>query len=127
MRLSVLRDLAGAGPVPEDVAEQVELSVKYDGYINQQNEIVRRAEGMEHSEIPLDFDFQDAHGIRTEARQKLDQMRPATLGQASPHQWGDACRHIGAHGVFEAGPGRRRTVADSSISGGTAIRFASFP
>ena len=83
MRLSVLRDLAGADPVPEDVAEQVELTVKYDGYINQQHQMVRRAESMEHAEIPMDFDFQDAHGIRTEARQKLDQMRPATLGQAS--------------------------------------------
>ena len=83
MKLNVLRRLTGAEPVEPEVAEPVELLIKYESYISQQNQMVERARRMEGASIPDDFDFSRINGLRTEARHKLERMRPATLGQAS--------------------------------------------
>ena len=83
MRLNVLRGLTGAQPIESDVAEQAELAVKYASYISQQGQMVERAQKMELASIPDDFEFSRITGLRTEARDKLQLMRPATLGQAS--------------------------------------------
>ncbi len=83
MKLNVLRRLTGIEPVEPDIAEQVELQIKYRSYIDQQNQMVERARKMEGASIPDDFDFSQITGLRTEARHKLERMRPATLGQAS--------------------------------------------
>ncbi len=82
MRLATLRGLAGVEPVAAEVAEQVELETLYEGYVRQQDRIVERSRKLEGAPIPLAFDFAAAKGLRTEARQKLEKVRPATLGQA---------------------------------------------
>lgn len=63
--------------------QQVEIEVKYAGYIQRQELEVERFKGLEGKSIPVWLDFQKIKGLRTEARLKLGQIRPATLGQAS--------------------------------------------
>ena len=65
------------------VAEQVEISVKYAGYINKQVDDVARAAHFEHLKLPDDLDYSLVHALSFEARQKLNAHRPETLGQAS--------------------------------------------
>ncbi len=63
--------------------QQVEIEVKYAGYIQRQELEIERFKGLEEKSIPGWLDFQKIKGLRTEARLKLDRIRPATLGQAS--------------------------------------------
>jgi tRNA uridine 5-carboxymethylaminomethyl modification enzyme len=63
--------------------EQVELAVKYEGYIAREHEQVRRAARLEGTRLADSLDYGAVHGLREEARQKLRAVRPATLGQAS--------------------------------------------
>ncbi len=78
------RDLPKANPnLAEDVMQQVEIAVKYSGYIDRQEEEIARFKTIEDKQIPGSFDFNAVHSLRTEARQKLNKIRPATLGQAS--------------------------------------------
>ncbi|MFN3302427.1 MAG: tRNA uridine-5-carboxymethylaminomethyl(34) synthesis enzyme MnmG [Roseateles sp.] len=65
------------------VAEQVEISIKYAGYINKQVDDVARAAHFEHLKLPEDLDYSLVHALSFEARQKLNTHRPETLGQAS--------------------------------------------
>ncbi|WP_343626594.1 tRNA uridine-5-carboxymethylaminomethyl(34) synthesis enzyme MnmG [Roseateles puraquae] len=65
------------------VAEQIEISVKYAGYINKQVDDVARAAHFEHLKLPEDLDYSLVHALSFEARQKLNAHRPETLGQAS--------------------------------------------
>jgi tRNA uridine 5-carboxymethylaminomethyl modification enzyme len=67
----------------EEVIHQVEIALKYDGYIARQENEVARFKGLEDKQIPPEFDYADVPSLRTEARQKLMKIRPATLGQAS--------------------------------------------
>ena len=80
-------DLAPFDPnwpdLPADVAEQVEISVKYEGYIQRQQKQVEDFERMEQRLLPPDLDFHAIQGLRLEAREKLSEVRPANLGQAS--------------------------------------------
>ncbi len=69
--------------ISEEVASQVEISVKYEGYIRRQELEARKAKSLEDKQIPAAFDFQGVPSLKSEARQKLSQIRPATLGQAS--------------------------------------------
>jgi tRNA uridine 5-carboxymethylaminomethyl modification enzyme len=80
-----LMSLSAAGPGTEspDVAAQVEINVKYQGYIDRQQDEIERNEGLETLQLPNDFDYAEVRGLSAEARQKLTQYRPATLGQAS--------------------------------------------
>jgi tRNA uridine 5-carboxymethylaminomethyl modification enzyme len=68
---------------PGDVLEQVELEVKYEGYIRRQHREVERFRKMEERRIPEDFDFAVLRHLRAEAREKLSRVRPVSLGQAS--------------------------------------------
>ncbi len=63
--------------------EQVEIQVKYEGYIKKQLEQVERFNKLEHRHIPEDIDYHMIKGLRMEARQKLNKIKPASLGQAS--------------------------------------------
>lgn len=63
--------------------EQVEISLKYEGYIRRQDAQAQQARRMEHHAIPPETDYLHLQGLRLEARQKLQTIRPATLGQAS--------------------------------------------
>jgi len=67
----------------DTVIEQVEISVKYAGYINKQNEDVERAAHFEHLRLPAELDYSKVTALSFEARQKLAAQRPETLGQAS--------------------------------------------
>lgn len=65
------------------VIEQVEISIKYAGYIDKQNEEVQRALAYEHLKLPADLDYSQVTALSHEVRQKLSKHRPETLGQAS--------------------------------------------
>ncbi len=80
-----LISLPGAGPglLDEETAEQVEIEAKYAGYVARQHEEIERQRGQEHQVLPLDFDYMSLASLSIEVRQKLNQARPATLGQAS--------------------------------------------
>ncbi len=69
--------------LPEEVTQQVEIAVKYEGYIDRQEIDVARFKQLEDKQIPVNFDYNTVHSLRTEARQKLNKIRPSTLGQAS--------------------------------------------
>jgi tRNA uridine 5-carboxymethylaminomethyl modification enzyme len=78
------RDLPSAGPqLDEEIIQQVEINVKYAGYIERQDLEVARFRSLEDKQIPASFDYAVVHSLRTEARQKLSKIRPATIGQAS--------------------------------------------
>lgn len=69
--------------IPQDVAEQVEIQVKYEGYITKQLQQVERMKKMEDKKIPVDLNYEVINGLATEAKQKLKQVRPLSVGQAS--------------------------------------------
>ncbi|MBE6940302.1 MAG: tRNA uridine-5-carboxymethylaminomethyl(34) synthesis enzyme MnmG [Ruminococcaceae bacterium] len=73
----------GAPELDPAVQEQVEISVKYEGYIRRQMAQVEEFEKLEKHTIPEDLDFSGIQGLRLEAREKLDAIRPRNLGQAS--------------------------------------------
>lgn len=69
--------------LPPEVVEQVEIQAKYQGYIDRQRDEVEKSLGHETLPLPLDLDYSEVHGLSFEARQRLAQARPQTLGQAS--------------------------------------------
>lgn len=69
--------------LPEDVVQQIEIIVKYSGYINRQELEVQKFKKMENKRIPEMFDFSTVPSLRLEARQKLSNIRPGTIGQAA--------------------------------------------
>ena len=69
--------------LPADVGEQVEISVKYEGYIQRQQKQVEDFRKMERHKLPADLDYSGIQGLRLEAREKLAAIRPLDLGQAS--------------------------------------------
>jgi tRNA uridine 5-carboxymethylaminomethyl modification enzyme len=69
--------------LPPEVIEQVEIEIKYAGYIDRQHSEIERFKSLEGKQIPSSFDYSSVPSLRSEARQKLTKMRPATLGQAS--------------------------------------------
>ncbi len=85
MHYSDLMKLSVAGhPVgDEKVAEQVEIQIKYSGYIERQSNEVERSKRHEQTRLPEKIDYDQVYGLSVEVRQKLENVRPATLGQAS--------------------------------------------
>jgi len=69
--------------LPEAVREQIEIQIKYQGYIGRQLEQVERAGKLEGTKIPHDLDYSTISGLSTEVQEKLAKFRPDTLGQAS--------------------------------------------
>lgn len=69
--------------LPADVIEQVNINLKYEGYIKRQQQQVEHFKKLEKKMIPSDIDYDDVHNLRKEARQKLKAIRPASVGQAS--------------------------------------------
>ena len=76
-------ELAGPGITDETVKEQVEIQVKYAGYIDRQAREVERHDHYENLKLPASIDYMDVRGLSIEVRQKLNKHRPETLGQAS--------------------------------------------
>ena len=84
LNYSVLAPIDKDRPVlSEEVTEQVEIELKYEGYIKRQMSQVEKFRKMEHKKIPADIDYDAIPSIRIEARQKLKQVRPENVGQAS--------------------------------------------
>ena len=77
------RILEENSPLDIDVKEQVEIQVKYEGYITKSHQQVDRMKKMENKVIPEDIDYSAISGLATEARQKLETVRPLSMGQAS--------------------------------------------
>ena len=69
--------------LPDAVCEEAEIRLKYDGYIKRQEQQVEQFKKMENKLLPEDCDYSDIHGLRLEARQKLNKIKPKSLGQAS--------------------------------------------
>jgi tRNA uridine 5-carboxymethylaminomethyl modification enzyme len=74
------RDLEGPS---KEIWEQVEIQVKYDGYVKRQMEQIERFKRLEEANFPEDFDFRSVIGLSTEVMEKLTKIRPISLGQAS--------------------------------------------
>ena len=70
-------------PLPHDVAEQVNINIKYDGYIKRQVKQVKEFKKLEKKKLPENFDYGQVKSLRIEARQKLNLYQPINVGQAS--------------------------------------------
>ncbi|UXZ05856.1 tRNA uridine-5-carboxymethylaminomethyl(34) synthesis enzyme MnmG [Moraxella nasicaprae] len=68
--------------VSDEVGEQIEIAVKYQGYIDRQNDEIEQMKRLENTPLPMDFDYASVSGLSNEIVQKLSQVRPATLAQA---------------------------------------------
>jgi tRNA uridine 5-carboxymethylaminomethyl modification enzyme len=78
------RSLAIANPsLPEDVQQQVEIQIKYEGYITRDVENIARFQQLEAKRLPPNIDYDAIRSLRTESRQKLNRFRPDSIGQAS--------------------------------------------
>ncbi|MBI5062542.1 MAG: tRNA uridine-5-carboxymethylaminomethyl(34) synthesis enzyme MnmG [Desulfatitalea sp.] len=81
---AVVDQLAPAAPrVPPPVARQVEIEIKYEGYIQRQLTEIARFKHLEQIRLADDFDYRKVHGLSNELKEKLSTVRPASLGQAS--------------------------------------------
>ena len=69
--------------LPYDVAEQVNINIKYEGYIKRQQRQVEQFKKLEDKRIPEDIDYDEVKSLRIEAVQKLKELRPISIGQAS--------------------------------------------
>ncbi len=85
---AALMTLPGVGEPVDDpaVAEQVEVSIKYAGYIERQKDEIARALAQEEARLPPDLDYRSVRGLSTEVQQRLNRQRPDTIGQAARMQ-----------------------------------------
>jgi len=70
-------------PLPETIRNQVEIQLKYEGYLKRQEAEVKKFKRLEDIVIPLDFDYSSISGLSNELRRKLSDIQPSSLGQAS--------------------------------------------
>ena len=70
-------------PLPEDVIEQININIKYDGYIKRQLHQVEQFKKLEGKKLEPNFDYNTVSGLRIEAMQKLNLYKPLSIGQAS--------------------------------------------
>ena len=66
-----------------NIFEQVEIEIKYEGYIQKQLKQVEQMKKLEKKHLPKDFDYKDIKGLRLEAQEKLNKIKPLNIGQAS--------------------------------------------
>lgn len=78
-----MMEMLGCPAFDEEAVEEMEITVKYEGYIARQEAAVRKAARMENEKLPPDMGYLSLDGISTEARQKMDKIRPLSLGQAA--------------------------------------------
>ena len=83
------------------MAEQVNINIKYEGYIKRQMKQVEQFKKLENRKIPADIDYGQIQSLRIEAKQKLAQIRPASIGQAIPHIRRIACRYFSPARISE--------------------------
>ena len=82
-QISALKKFIAANNIDREVIEQVEIEVKYSGYIEREKATAEKLQRLEEIKIPAGFDFQSITSITIEARQKLCRIQPTTIGQAS--------------------------------------------
>jgi tRNA uridine 5-carboxymethylaminomethyl modification enzyme len=78
----IIETLGGFENISKDIIETVEIDAKYSGYLEKGLEQIEKAKRLEEKKIPEGIDYLSIGGLRLEARQKLDKIRPASLGQA---------------------------------------------
>lgn len=71
------------GHIPSDIWHQLQTDLRYEGYIRRQEEMIARTKASEHRALPAQLDYSRVPGMRAEARQKLSDIRPTTMAQAS--------------------------------------------
>lgn len=81
--LMTLPNALPENPLPDNVVEQVEIQVKYQGYIDRQNDEIAERKDIETMKLPADIDYAKVKGLSAEVQQKLNAHKPETLGQAS--------------------------------------------
>lgn len=103
-----MMEILGCPSFDEEAVEEMEITVKYEGYIARQEAAVRKAARMENEKLPLDMDYLSLDGISTEARQKMDKIRPLSLGAGGENPRCFPSGYIGADGVCEAAQRKER-------------------
>jgi len=83
VRIQDLIDIGVVSDMKADVSEEVEIILKYSGYIEKQKQQVERFERLEGKTIPADISFRNVSGLSSEAKQKLEEIRPQSIGQAA--------------------------------------------
>ena len=84
LNYDILAPIDPARPnLPEDIKEQVNINIKYDGYIKRQIKQVKQFKKLENKKLPQNFDYCEINGLRMEAQQKLNLYQPISIGQAS--------------------------------------------
>ncbi len=81
--LPVLRDFVGNNKINDEEIEEVEIEIKYKGYVEREKHIAKKLRRLEDIAIPENFDFNSMASLTMEARQKLTRIRPSTIGHAS--------------------------------------------
>ncbi len=66
-----------------EIVEQIQIELKYEGYISRQQKQVEQFKKLEKRKLPVDINYEDVYSLRLEAKQKLEQVRPVSIGQAS--------------------------------------------
>lgn len=79
----IIKEFGLFGDYPYDILERVETDAKYEGYLQKGLEQIEKARKLEEKKLPKDMDYLSIRGLRVEAREKLDAVRPENLGQAS--------------------------------------------
>ncbi|MGK0259086.1 MAG: tRNA uridine 5-carboxymethylaminomethyl modification enzyme, partial [Candidatus Azotimanducaceae bacterium] len=82
VQVGVLLNAAGVESAGQEVNEQVEIDIKYQGYIVRQQDEIDRVFAQQEMDLPKDLDYLQIHGLSNEVKQKLGDAKPATLGQA---------------------------------------------
>jgi tRNA uridine 5-carboxymethylaminomethyl modification enzyme len=72
-----------SGPMREQIEQQVEIKIKYQGYIDRQGDEIERLKRQENTHLPADLDYQSMQGLSNELKQKLAEAKPENIGRAS--------------------------------------------
>ena len=83
LTLNSMKDFIKEKKISNDALEQAELTVKYGGYLDREKQTAEKMKRLENIKIPTNFEFEKLHSISTEGRQKLKEIEPLTIGQAS--------------------------------------------
>ena len=83
IKMEYLKEINEYSDLPKEVMEQVGINIKYEGYLKRQMAQIEQFKRMEERKLPGDIDYKNIHGLSLEARQKLDNQKPQSLGQAS--------------------------------------------
>ena len=83
LQINTLKEYINSEQIPPEAIEQAEIEIKYGGYLSKQKESAKKLIRLEHIKIPADFSFDKLHSISIEGREKLNAIKPKTIGHAS--------------------------------------------